>query len=166
LTTPYPALITDANAETRIAGQIDFTDTNNRPAMFASTVSLTSAQILALGTTPVTLVPAVAGQIIVPFDMACRLTYGAATYVEAGSARVFVSATTYSAAGWGSQVNGFPIAQTATCASLVNLDGALLADPEALTKLTGNPLRLDESAAVTVGDGTVKITTYYALFTP
>lgn len=130
-----------------------------------STVTLSSAQILALGTTPVTLVAAVAGKIIVPVSMCTVLTYGTTTYVETGSPRAFIGPT-FGGSGWGSIVSGVAIPGTNNSAAISDVTGSLAGDREALTLLTGQPLRLDENNAVTTGDGTLAITTTYYLVTP
>ena len=131
----------------------------------AHTVTLSSAQILALGTTPITIVPAVNGQIIVPLYVASRLHFGTVAYTEAGQPRLFVGAT-IGAAGWGSIIGGM-LNLTATADSALYVGtGQLEADSETLARLTNVPLSVDETGAVTDGDGTVDVTTLYYLLTP
>jgi hypothetical protein len=132
---------------------------------------LSSANILALGTTPVTIVPAVSGKIIVPLIFMCRMHYGGATYNEAGKPRVFLSATDFASSGWGADLAGNSIfaatLNTATYYTVTENFPSLLNDvSETLDSLTSVPLRIDENLAVTVGNGSVDITTLYTLFDP
>ena len=133
------------------------------PAL-VNVANLSSAQCLALGTTPVVLVPAVTGKIIVPVSFCTVLTFGTTAYSQAGSPRVLIG-TTFAASGWGASVN-FGTLQSAVSSSDFGTAGALEGDAEPLTALTGKPLSYDQTAAVTLGDGTYAIVTFYYLVTP
>lgn len=126
-------------------------------------VTLTSAQILALQTTPVTIVPApgVAGWTINPAFIMMRLLAGSAAYTDAGGAVSF-------AVGSASQAlaaNTIFLTTTAPNRAIQRVWGFSASDT------AGNP-PTDDNAALTItkatnnfaaGNGTMHITVYFTV---
>lgn len=123
--------------------------------------TLSSAQILALQTTAVTIIPApgLTGWTLVPQEFILRLLAGSAAYTDAGGAVSFVigSATQALAS------NGIFLVTTAPNRAIQRVIGF------AATDTAGNP-PTDDNAPMTIskatnnfaaGNGTMHITTYY-----
>lgn len=126
-------------------------------------VTLTSAQILALQTTPVTLVPApgLAGWTINPVLFILRLLAGSAAYTDVGGAVSFVIGSASQALA----SNGIFLVTVAPNRAIQRLSGF------SATDTAGNP-PTDDNAALTIskatnnfaaGNGTMHITVYYTI---
>jgi hypothetical protein len=131
-------------------------------AVLTATVPLTSADILALATTPITVVAGVPGKVIVPVLFFGLFTPVTATYSAVGTWRIFTGPT-FGSSGFGALAATDVVKLDATVAThSIQLtpysDGG-----EAATLNTGQPLRVDLAGAVTTGDGTATIAVWYTL---
>ena len=124
------------------------------------TVTLTSAQILALNTTTVNIIPAQgAGTVIVPV-MACgELIYGTTTYAATGGTQglVFHGNTTSFCSGMGTTIKG-----TANAFGIFPV--AAIVD-QALSVGSNVGVDMYSSNALTTGNGTFKLTVWYVVMT-
>lgn len=124
------------------------------------TTQLSSAQILALHATPVEVAPAPpAGQSIIPLSVLLEYDFGTLAYVTAGDATIYVS----SAAAWAlgeyllQDRNTILLAPGSRSEIAVALSSV---DPAALD---GQPLVVALFDPLTGGNGTLKVTTSYAV---
>lgn len=130
-----------------------------------SDITLSSAILLALFTTPATLIPApgLTGWMIIPQEFILRLLAGSAAYTDAGGAVSFVIGSVSQALA----SNGIFLVTTAPNRAIQRIVGF------AGTDTAGNP-PTDDNAALTMskatgnlaaGNGTMHITTYYNIDT-
>lgn len=133
--------------------------------MQCSDFVLSSAQILALQTTPVTLIPApgVAGWMIIPQEFILRLIGGGAAYTDVGGAVSFVIGSATQALA----NNNIFLVTVSPNRAIQRIVGF------AATDTAGNP-PTDDNAPLNIskatnqfaaGTGTMKITTYYNIDT-
>jgi hypothetical protein len=120
-----------------------------------TTASLTSAQILTLGTTPVTIVAAQgAGTVIIPVQAFGSLTFLTSQYANAGVLNL----------SWNG-ANGIAAANLSSnliaAASQVASQGGLSVATIATASLANLPLTVHSTGAVTAGAGSWKLTVLY-----
>lgn len=138
---------------------------NDSMSLEVAQVRLTSAQLLALHTTPIQLTPTpLAGQSLYVYSITAKLTFGTTAYtLNAGDLKVF----------YGPVANGHPITadlsslltQTASKA-IVNIPTLVVAVDTA-ANTTGVPLYVGNDVAnYTLGDGVVDITVIFGRTTP
>jgi len=128
--------------------------------IFYTQISLTSAQLLSLNTTPVQLVAAPgAGKIIVPVQVVFDYTYGTATYV-AGTFQIYEDVSSPIYATIGNVLNATSSAIFYRNPSATNTGGGTgkCVDNAPLMAWT-------TSSDPTTGDGTLKINVYYKIMT-
>lgn len=162
----------DDSGETRLAGTLE-PDPGGSSPLLSSTVPLSSSDILALHTTPVTLVEGVADVFLLPVLIVAVLTPGATDYSTTGLLRVF-NGPTWAIADRG--VGGLDSAWLEwddSALAILAVQGAppvlvlisegygLLGGGGEVGNASGQPLCLDATAANQDGDGTAVITTYY-----
>jgi hypothetical protein len=133
-------------------------------------VTLTSAQILLLQTTPVTLIPApgITGWMIVPRTLILRFLAGSAAYTDVGGAVSFLVGANVTAA---LASNAIFLVTTAPNRRTQMLDFLASAAGAGITGTAGNP-PTEDNAAMTIskatnqfaaGNGTMHITVYYTV---
>ncbi len=128
---------------------------------FLANGTLTSAQILALNTTPVTLIPAQgAGTVIVVDSFQAELVYGTITYTSGGIIAPYYGSA-YSAAlrAFAATCNAVVAASTSFCITT----GIGLGDPSA--DYVNVPISLTVAANFASGDGTLKWWVKYHVLT-
>jgi hypothetical protein len=126
------------------------------------TVTLSSADILALNTTPITLVAGVPGNVVVPIVLYGVMTPGATLYTFAAAFRVFNGAT-FGTSGFGASTPALVLALTAAVPTQSVQLSPFADSGEASALNAGQPLRLDVNGAATLGNGTGAVTTVYTL---
>jgi len=120
-----------------------------------ATVNLSSANILALNATPITLVAAPgAGLAIVPLSTFGSLTFVTAQYASAGSVRLKYGAVV-------AQTLTNVTAATLAAASQVGWDDNGGLTGTAVASVANVALSVDASAAITTGAGTLRLTVCY-----
>ena len=141
-------------------------------AVLAVTTPLSSADILALHTTPIELAPAVADSFLLPLWIVGVLTPGGNAYTANGDLRIFNGAT-WAAADDG--VNALETSWLTTSAHKIrnivkqgatdSLTTSLIGAGSGLTlgNTIGARLAVDASDAFADGDGTATLTTYYVV---
>ena len=75
-----------------------------QPVVLSATVALSSADILALHTTPITVVAGTAGFAIAPINCGMRYTFGGTAYNEGGGGYRLFLGSTFATSGWGGTV--------------------------------------------------------------
>lgn len=134
-----------------LATAVEYTTALPRKA----TVTLSSADILALHTTPVQLVAAPgAGKVLVPMHAILSYTFGTVSYNETGSSPTwgFPSGSTYTNLG----TIGASISNGQTSTQVVRPDSGFFCYPNEAIGMTVN-------AALTDGDYPVTITVHYSI---
>jgi hypothetical protein len=133
-------------------------------------VTLSSAQILALFTTAVTLVPApgVAGWFIYPHKIVMRMLAGSSAYVDGGGGAITFAVGSLSVA---LASNAIILVTTSPNRRIQVVDWAAAAVGVGVTGTAGNPPTEDNAALTigkatanpTAGNGTMHITVYYTV---
>ena len=126
-----------------------------------ATISLTSAELLALNTTPVTIVPAPgSGNIVVIESIITTLDYGSTTYADSGTNTGLYYTNSSGLAIDSTLYNCFTAAaseiKSSFAPSLLHAQSGLLNAPVVLTG----------SANMTTGNGAGKVTVTYKIITP
>lgn len=129
-----------------------------------ATTNISSAQILALATTGVVLVPAVTGQAIIPVDFSLDYIAGSTAYTDNGGNLAIATAAsvTSGATGtWFSAASAGFWDQTTSQAKIGTIGGAIGA---AVASLNGMLVRIRQTSAnPTIGNGTMTVTITYRL---
>lgn len=127
-------------------------------------VTITSAQILALNSTPVVVIPAPAStQVIVPHYAVIRYNYGGVAYAGTVGALQLRIGTLAPLAPTLTTLNTANVGVTASSVEMVSLSTAAVSSaPPPTTTVAGTALFvLLTSANATTGTGTLDITVYY-----
>jgi hypothetical protein len=128
------------------------------------TVSLSSAQLLALHTSPVTIVPAPGtGNVVVPLAWALAYTYGSTTYVSSDSGPILSwnNTTSPEASSFDITLN-FLLTQTSSQFGFVS--GLESGNTGAPSAFNNQPLLLGNvTSNMTTGNGTAKLTVWYSI---
>lgn len=126
--------------------------------VMSTTVSISSAQLLAVSTTPVTIVAAPgAGKAIVIVNGFCSLTYGTATYTAGTANDLYYGTTNTTIVG---SYGGCVTAAQSEVQSLNANTGAKTA-----TAVANQPVTFGATSNFATGDGTVKISVIYYIMT-
>ena len=130
--------------------------------LLSRATTLTSADILALDSTPVTVVPAVAGKVIVPVVIFGNYTFVTTAYSDNGIWHIF-NGPTFAQSGFGAST-ATTILPLAAAESRQSVQLTPYQDGGEQSALNiGQPLRVELAAAVTTGDGTGVVTIWYTL---
>jgi hypothetical protein len=131
-------------------------------------LTLSSAQLLALFTTPVTLIPApgVAGWFTLPHKIIMRFLAGSVAYVDGGGGAITFACGSLSVP---LASNAIVLVTTSPNRRIQVVDWAAAAAGTGVTGTAGNPPTEDNAAFtiskatanLTAGNGTMKITVYY-----
>ncbi len=122
---------------------------------------ITSAQLLALAGTPVTLVPAVAGVYHSVVQVIFEYLHGTVGYAGAGNLQVGLGAT----ASFGNFVSSALVLTSTTANSIDDQLGEPQTPPYPNVDVVNIPIQLSISGGpFTLGNGTVKVTTFYRDF--
>jgi hypothetical protein len=126
--------------------------------IFHARQTLTSAQILASNTNPITIVPAPGpGNIIVPIEATMTLNFNTTAYTSAGSPSI------YYAENLTTMITGSSFSLTGTVSSIQG-GRALTAGPWPLSTTTNNSVVFfTPTSNPTVGDGTVDIDIWFTI---
>ena len=130
--------------------------------VLVATVALSSAEILALDSTPKTLVAGVPAKVILPVLFLGSITPGGTPYSDNPVGRVFLGPT-FGASGFGASLLTPILGLTATTPHMGTVLSPFSDASEATSACVGQPLRLDLGSAVTDGDCTATVSVLYVL---
>ena len=128
--------------------------------------SLTSAQLLALNTTPIILAPAVTGATLVPLYLFARYRFVTTQYAGVGTFRYFIAAS-WAVADEGAALWNLTLMQNvADRLAFWNASADFNTNVVATTNTLSQPIKIDASAALTLGDGTLDVFLAYMIAGP